>query len=90
MLSINLGVDTKSKPDDAKSSPGRCKISSDAKSNSSCHISVWCSQGIVVLAGVHGSVPKLLTVSDTVQSHAGCMYRPPGMSRHPMVLSRGE
>jgi len=68
----SLEVDTKSKLDDAKSSPGRCKISSDAKSNSSCHISVWCSQGIVVLrdlghkltVGVHGSVPKLLTVSD--------------------------
>ena len=46
-------VDAKSKPwgkpDDVKSSPGRCKISSDTKSNSGCHISVWCSQGIVVL-----------------------------------------
>src|SRR5271168_5377789 len=31
-------------------------------------------------AGVHGSVPKLLTVSDTMQSHAECVYRPPGMS----------
>jgi hypothetical protein len=48
-------ADAESKPwtmqslvlDDAKSSPGRRKVSSDAKSNSSRHFSVWCSQGIV-------------------------------------------
>ena len=31
-------------------------------------------------ADVHESVPKQLKVSDAVRSHAGCMYRPPGMS----------
>jgi hypothetical protein len=56
----------------------------------------WCSQGIDtqgprgtrLTAVVHGSVPKLLTVSDAVRSHARCVYRPPGMSGHPMVLAR--
>jgi hypothetical protein len=40
-------------------------------------------------AGVHGSVPKLLTASDAVRSHARCMYRPPGMSGH-TVTGQGE
>src|SRR5271168_3875715 len=39
--------------------------------------------GHKLTAGVHGSVPKLLTVSDAVRSHARCMYRPPGMSWTP-------
>ena len=53
---LNLGINTKSKPDDAKSSPGQCKISSDTKSNSRCHISVWCSQGIVLLRDLGAQV----------------------------------
>ena len=52
---LNLGINTKSKLDDTKSSPGQCKISSDMKSNSSCHISVWCSQGIVLLRDLGGT-----------------------------------
>ena len=47
-----------------------------------------CFQGTVVLrdlrhkltVDVHGSVPKLLTVSNIVRSHAKCVYWLPGMS----------
>jgi hypothetical protein len=41
------------------------------------------TQGHKLTAGVHGSVPKLLTVSDAVWSHARCVYRPSGMSWTP-------
>jgi hypothetical protein len=37
-------------------------------------------RGTRLTADVHGSVPRQLIVSDTVRSHAGCVYRPPGMS----------
>jgi hypothetical protein len=29
-------------------------------------------------------------VSGAVRSHAMCVYRPPGMSGHPMVLATGK
>ena len=44
--------------------------------------------GTRLTAVVHGSVPRLLTVSDAVRNHARCEYRPPGMSGHLMVLAR--
>jgi len=46
-------------------------------------------RGTRLTAGVHGSVPKLLTVSDAMRSHARCVYRPPGMSWTPNGTSHG-
>ena len=46
----------------------------NAKSNS------WYEKRDQLTVGVNGSVPKLLMMSDEVQSHSRCMYWPPGMS----------
>ena len=54
------------------------------------HLDTQGPRGARLTADVHGSVPKQLKMSDAVQSHAKCVYQPPGMSRTPNGTSHIE